>query len=500
MEVKNIKKILTAIGNPILNNQLKMENNLEVINNDIQYQEGIIETLEVRSEIDFIIISQLLPGDIELEKLVEKIQNINPKIKIILILENYNNNLENILMNQGVYKIYYNNKVEITDIVKIIDKDDKIEKYNEEIRKEIDELKKYINNKKEYDENTYEKNRYNNTEMVKSSKIKNVFNSLDEILRNKKTNKTSKLKSNNTNNKTLNRTIKNNTLNKININKNNIYKNPFINNILKNKNNKIISILGNNGSGKSIFSILLAMSLKKYCKKILIIDFDILNNSLHTIMGVKKYPNKIKKNIEEGKESFVGTNVEDLIININSKIDLISGINLLFDSKNKISKEKLNIIIKKLSDIYDVIVVDTSSECFFEHTKEIIKLSSQSIFLTEANLSEVSKSKRLLEIYNLNWNIEKSKINIIFNKFTTKSIDISILEKLYMDYNIIGFIKLKKDCNSLINKNIKNIKFKHNIFKESILNNILLKKYNKIKKHNQINVGEKIKINYGIGN
>ena len=58
MEVKKIK-ILTAIGNPILNNELKKIEDIEVINNDIQYQEGIFEILEIEKEIDFIIISQL---------------------------------------------------------------------------------------------------------------------------------------------------------------------------------------------------------------------------------------------------------------------------------------------------------------------------------------------------------------------------------------------------------------------------------------------------------
>ena len=45
--------------------------------------------------------------------------------------------------------------------------------------------------------------------------------------------------------------------------------------------------------GKSIFTINLANSLSNSKNKILIIDFDILNNSLHTILGIKKYSKKI---------------------------------------------------------------------------------------------------------------------------------------------------------------------------------------------------------------
>ena len=81
--------------------------------------------------------------------------------------------------------------------------------------------------------------------------------------------------------------------------------------------------------------------------KILIIDFDILNNSLHTILGIKKYPEKIKNRIKNNN-LLNEIKVEELIIKINSKIDLISGINLLFDSKYKISSVKIkNILLIK---------------------------------------------------------------------------------------------------------------------------------------------------------
>ena len=55
MEVKKIKNILTAIGNPILNNELKKIKNINIIYNDIQYQEGIFEILEINKNIDFLI-------------------------------------------------------------------------------------------------------------------------------------------------------------------------------------------------------------------------------------------------------------------------------------------------------------------------------------------------------------------------------------------------------------------------------------------------------------
>ena len=39
-------KIITAVNNPNLNEELKKENDVEILFKDIQYKEGIIEILE----------------------------------------------------------------------------------------------------------------------------------------------------------------------------------------------------------------------------------------------------------------------------------------------------------------------------------------------------------------------------------------------------------------------------------------------------------------------
>ena len=434
-----IKKILTAIGNPFLNNELKKIENFEIIGNDIQYQEGIFEAFEINKNINFIILSQLLPGELKIEEIIDNILTINSKIKIILILEKYDDSLKETLKKIGVYRIIYNDKVKINDIVRIINEDEKMEKYNEEIRKEIEELKKYIINNNE-------KNKIDNKKINTRKMYDKIKNKLSNI-------------------KLLN--------NKIIYNK--IKHKKYINNLLDNKNNKIISILGNNGSGKSIFSVLLAMNLKKNNKKTLIIDFDILNNSLHTLLGVKKYNEKIKENLNKNNLIREKFNIEDLIIKINNKIDLISGINLIFDSEQKITEEKLKKIINKFTEVYDVVIIDTTSECFFEYTKEIISISDKSIFLTEGNLLEVSKSKRLLDMYYTKWKIDKEKIEIIFNKFNKNCIDINLLKKIYNEYYILGVIKLKTNYNKLINSNFNKAVIKDGYFSNKILYKKIIK-------------------------
>lgn len=400
-----MKKIITAIGNEILNKKLKKENDFEVIIEDIQYKEGIIEYLEKENNIDILIISELLPGNIELKELIEKIKNINSNIEIIIFLENKNTELENYLYAKGIYNIFYNNQIEIEEIIKIINNK------NIEINNELKEIKQMLLEK--------QKNKVNNKKII-LNKLINIFNKKQKY---------------------------------------------------DLKEEKIISVTGTNGVGKSIFTINLANSLSNSKNKILIIDFDILNNSLHTILGIKKYSKKIRNKIKNNnllKEK----KIEELIIKINSKIDLVSGINLLFDSKYKISSEKVKNILSKLKEKYEIIIIDTSSECFFDYTKEIIKNSNLNIFILEANLLEIKKAKNLLNIYINNWEIPQESINILFNKYNENSIDISILKKIFSEFNILGKLSFNPQYNLIINKN--------NINK---LNTILKNEYLKINRN-----------------
>lgn len=402
-----MNKIVTAIGNKNINLKLKQEEKIEVIGEDIQYEEGVLELLEREININFLIISEEIVNKNKLINLIEKIKIINKYIKIILILENKDEELENILISKGIYKIIYNNQMTITDLIKILNKKDD----EDELKKEIINLRKLI---------------MENSQKNNLNKINNKINLNN--LKNKFTEK--------------------------------IYK---INNTEKNKiiNNEIISISGPSGVGKSIISVNLAKALSYKQDKILLMDFDILNNSLYTILGVKNYPQNIEKVTDIGmikdvdKININEFNVENFIIKINKKIDLISITDLLFYKERKVDIIKIEKIINKLKQKYNTIIIDTSSECFFDLTKEIINNSNKNIFVTETNLLEIKKAKQLLNIYINEWKIKKEKINILFNKYDKECVNTKLLNFIFNEFNILGVLKYNSKYNKLINKNNK---------------------------------------------
>lgn len=360
-----MKKIITALGNQVLNNELKKINEFEIVANDLQYKEAIIELLEINKNVNYIILSGILPGNIALTDLITKIKIINNNIEIIILLEKKEKEIEKKLKEQKIKNVLYIDNIKINDIIKIL-------------------KNKKINNK---------------TKIPQEENIKNEINR--------------KIKINNN----IKKQIKTEC--------------------------KVISVLGSNGVGKSIYSVCMSNYLNNKKNKILIIDFDILNNSIHTILGISKY-NKKKNNKRI---------INDCIINVDNNISVLTGENII-----KKYKKNINYIVKLLEILkekYDYIIIDTSAECFFDINKTIINKSDINIFLLEANLLEITKATKLLEIYNKNWNIDERKIKIVINKYNKNAISMNIIKKLFSDYEIIGKLEMSNIYNNIINKNNK---------------------------------------------
>ena len=350
-------KIITALVNPTLNKRLLKIKKFEVLAPDIQYQDGVIEILKEKDKIDALVLSEILPGELNIYELINKILSINNEVKVVIVLENKKDELEKFLINKGIINIFYNNKNSIDEIVTV-----------------LNEKKESINNKC----NNVIKYKANNNLKISRKTKRKCF---------------------------------------------------------------VISVLGSDESGKSIFSINLVKNFKN--KKVLLIDFDILYNSIHSILGIKKYPKINNKKIT----------YEKMIIKLSNNFHLISGINMLFP--NKVSNDDIKNMLTYLKTRYDYIIIDTSSDCFFDVNKALIKYSNKCIFLLEANVLEIKKAKNLLSIYLEKWQFKKEKFNIVINKYNTNSISLDIIKNIFSDFKILGKIDYDRSYNVLINRNFK---------------------------------------------
>lgn len=158
--------IITALGNEEINNRLKNINELEIIGKDIQYQEALIDILENTEKIDLLILSSVLPGELNLQEFINIIKYKKTEIEIIIILEKEDKKIKDFIISKGIYNIYYNNKITFSEI---------LEKINEIKNNKI------INNKT----NKIEKKININKIRINTNKIKNNINKIKKIIINK---------------------------------------------------------------------------------------------------------------------------------------------------------------------------------------------------------------------------------------------------------------------------------------------------------------------------
>ena len=129
----------------------KIIKNKLIKNENILYKEAIIDIVKKNKKIDILIISEKIPGDIDIIKLIKKIKNINKKIEIIIILSNKKNEKE--LIKNNIKEIYFNNIFSINKLLKKIkDKNIKINNniINKNTKKIVEKIYRLINkNKKE---------------------------------------------------------------------------------------------------------------------------------------------------------------------------------------------------------------------------------------------------------------------------------------------------------------------------------------------------------------
>ena len=453
--IKIKKNIITAINNPNLNNELKKEKYLNIVGRDLQYREAILEMLEI-NKIDILIIYEQLPGNIEIEELIKKIKLKNEKIKIILILEKENKEKEIKLNKLYNIDIYYNNKLNIKELIKIINEK---EIGKEELKEEIKKLENIIkeNNYKINNKLIKNKNNINNKKTEK-----NINNDYKNKINKKETkNKSIKLENK-----------KNENIDFFNDEKESIY-----------EKRELITATGGSDLENLIFLKNLAQNYKnqKLKEKILIIDFEFpkenifknKKNNINLINNKNKILEKIEK-IEKNKNNKLDKKInnktknkikieeiEKLIINkINSNIYFLQNYYLILKIK-KINNNLYQKILNQIKNNFSIILINLKNDYkLINLNKKIIEKSTIDFILLSPSIEGIKYAKELFKYY------EKSKTKVIINKNIKRKINKAIIKKIIKYNKKIYYLKINKKNNRINNKIknylIKNIKNKIN--------------------------------------
>ena len=228
--------------------------------------------------------------------------------------------------------------------------------------------------------------------------------------------------------------------------------------------NKIISIIGSAGNGKTITTIILSEILVKYKnKKILIVEDNIKNNSI-----LKIYK---KENAENNKINNNNVQINNKKTNDDKTIKIKNNL-YLFNIKNisnNYKKDKIKIInqINKIKNNYDYIFIDMQN---LNSIKIYEKIITDNILILNSNILEINKIKN----YIINNNLISLKI--ILNNYNENSISEKILINIFNNKNkfnnkikIIEKIENNKNYNLIINNNL-NIKYLDKKTKNKYLN------------------------------
>ncbi|MBO5398257.1 MAG: tyrosine-protein kinase family protein [Clostridia bacterium] len=344
-----MKKIITAIGNNKLAEELKKKEIFEIVTRDIPYKEGVIEVLIENKNIDTLIVSEILDGEISFKEMIEQILRINEKIEIIVFVEEKNADIQNFLFTNGIYKIYQNNEVDLETFINSLANIN----VNDLDSLNIEMEKIHIRNK--------EKNNYDNLYLEARGKV--------------------------------------------------------------------IALSGAYNSGKSVLTCILAEEYAKQGKKTLIVDFDIYNASINTLLGISKYTNKDM------------INIENQIIHVSKNLDAICAMDLLFNNNNTVDYINLEQMIINFKVDYDVVVIDTTSDYKYKYLPRILNIADGIVFLMVPSIVELKKSNNLLEVLLEDLKIDNKKIQIVLNKVNNYSLDNMVINKMFSNMKITGNVK-----------------------------------------------------------
>ncbi|MEG2483903.1 MAG: ATP-binding cassette domain-containing protein [Clostridia bacterium] len=241
-----------------------------------------------------------------------------------------------------------------------------------------------------------------------------------------------------------------------------------------NSKNKIISVFGTSGAGKSLISSILAkqfatqnetllldLDLQNSCIDLLDRKYKLLNNTVEMFSTFKNDEN----NLQNVNSFFEANKLENNLTYINSNISI-------YETQNKINKNLYSDISDYINDKFQYTIVDLTNCVYIDSVKHFLNASNQIIFVINPNYISLRQATKYMDVLNILWGIPKDKIGIVINKTTKYSLDTTIIKDVLKGNEILGTVPYIEELEKTINTGEKIGK------KENIDLNNLFSKYN----------------------
>ena len=374
-----MKRIVTALANSTLNDELKKYAKYDVLTDDIVYQEGVIDYVS-QNETDVIIISSLLQGSFSLIEFVSELKETSMLSRIIVIVENISDEERNVLLSKGVFDILYDESADINDVLEAIDREAPIN-YQAQLKNEVNKLKEKI-------EQDYKSNVTDITSFIKAIQKQEVISVFGTPGSGKST---------------------------------------VVGNLVKSfckKTNAKILLIDLDTMNGNLDEILQVSKIPSNVE--LIMDED-------KKCGLNYAADLSIKNRFD-------TNVLDEIIIDCGGFDLLSGNTSLHYCQNTLNAYFYDYLLKCAKEKYDFIFLDLSSNLFLDSTKWGLKESTAVLFVTENSNICLKKSIQILDVVFNVWNVYKEKFKLILNRVSSSGIDEDIFANI-CNLKLVGKIK-----------------------------------------------------------
>lgn len=384
------RKIITAVGSDSIC-KLLINNGYEVID-DIPYQDGVLQILK-KTFTDIIILSEELEGDFDKYIFIDKIKEIDSKVKIIMIVFSEDENYKKFLYSKGIFNIFIDGKSSDEELLNVLSDNMPKNAYKFDLSKK---------------------------------------NALD---------------------------IKQHGENKKNALKSNL--------MPKFQKQQVLTFAGCASTGKTTLAVQTAMVLAKYnLAKVLLIDFDTENAGISYVMGIDRGPKNPEYVLSPDKNSSLNYMIDaidkrNFDVNIFEKyvikskqfsnLDILTGNKSLYISKNVLNFEYYTKILECAKSLYDFIVIDTSSNVFLDSIQFSLINANKIFFVTEGNYIALYRANRLLREIFTAWGVPKSKIHVLINKYSKKSLDKLIIKDMIKEYPNTGYISFSDKYEEAIN-------------------------------------------------